>query len=137
MVDPISDMLTRIRNASIVKKNEVLIPFSKIKFALAKILEREKFIEKVEKVVSPSKFKKRKRKPEMIKIFLKYKDNEPVIRELKRISKPGCRIYLKSKEIKKVAGGLGISIISTCRGIMTGQEAKKRKLGGEVLCEIW
>ncbi|MFN3301537.1 MAG: 30S ribosomal protein S8 [Patescibacteria group bacterium] len=131
-MDPISDMLTRIRNALAVKKPEVIIPFSKIKFAIAKILEKEKFIEKVEKIPP-----KKKKSFYEIKITLKYKNGEPAIRELKRISKPGCRVYLKANKIKPVKGGLGILIISTSRGIMTGQEARKRKLGGEVLAEIW
>lgn len=132
-MDPIADMLTRIRNALAVKKSEVFIPFSKIKLALAKTLEKENFVEKTEKEI----FSKKKKNFGTIKIVLKYQNNQPVIQELKRVSKPGCRTYIKSKEIKKIKGGLGIYIISTSRGIMTSKEARKRKLGGEVLCEIW
>ncbi len=133
MTDPIADMLTRIRNALAVKKPEVLIPFSKIKYALAKVLEKENLVEKVEKVFT--KIRKKKKKFEEIKIILKYQNNEPVIRELKRISKPGCRIYAQAKELRPQK--YKISILSTSRGIMTDREAKKRKLGGEVLAEIW
>lgn len=129
MTDPIADMLTRIRNAQKVKLSEVLIPFSKIKFTLAKILEREGFVAKVSET---------KNFPKKIKIILKYdSEKNPVIHELKRISKPGQRIYTKASEISKVLGGLGIAIISTSRGLMTTKEAKKRKLGGEILCQIW
>lgn len=132
MTDPIADLLTRIKNALLVKKTEVVIPFSKIKFAIAKILKKENFIEKVEKIHSH-----KNKVFEGIKIILKYENDRPVISELKRISKPSCRIYLKSKEIRRVKGGLGILIVSTSRGIMTGEEARKRKLGGEILCEVW
>lgn len=133
MTDPIADMLTRIKNALAVKKPQVLIPFSKIKFAIAKILEKENLVEKVEEKF----FRKRKRgkKFPYILITLKYKENEPVIRELKRISKPGRRIYVKSKELKPKK--YKISILSTSSGIMTDHQAKKRRLGGELLCEIW
>lgn len=133
MTDPIADMLTRIRNALAVKKSEVFIPFSKIKLALAKTLEKENFVEKTEKEI----FSKKKKNFGTIKIVLKYQNNQPVIQELKRVSKPGCRTYVKSKEIKKIKGGLGIYIISTSRGIMTSKEARKRKLGGEVICEVF
>ncbi len=127
MTDPIADMLTRIRNALMAKKPEVIIPYSKIKIAIAKILEKENFVSKVDVVTN-----KKKRRSE-IKINLK----EQKIHELKRISKPGCRVYIKANEIKKIKSGKGILIVSTSRGIMTGHEAKKRKLGGEVIAEIW
>ena len=131
MTDPIADMLTRIRNALAVKKPKVTIPYSKIKLAIAKILEKENFISGFEIVSN------KKNKFKNIVINLKYKDGNPAIHELKRISKPGCRIYVKVKEIRKVKGGRGIWIISTSRGIMTAHEAKKRKLGGELIAEIW
>lgn len=134
-MDPIADMLTRIRNALAVKKKEVFIPFSKIKYAIAKVLEKENFIEKAERSIVTN--KKKNKKFEVIKIVLKYHQGQPMIQELKRISKPGCRVYMKSKEIKKVKGGFGIYIISTSRGIMTDREAKKRKLGGEILAEVF
>jgi len=105
------------------------IPFSNLKYEIAKILEREGFIEKVEK-----KGKKAKR---IIEIILKYQDKIPKITGLKRISKPGQRIYLPVKKIKKVREGYGITIISTSKGLMANKEARKHKLGGEVICEIW
>ncbi len=128
-MDPISDMLTSIRNALAVNHSTVTVPFSKLKYEIAKILEREKFVEKIEK--------KRKKIKKTILITLKYIDKMPAISGLKRVSKPGQRIYLSAKKIKKVKGGYGIAIISTSRGLMTDREARKNKLGGEVICEIW
>ncbi|MCD6402469.1 30S ribosomal protein S8 [bacterium] len=130
MPDPISDMLTSIRNAVAVRQPTVLIPFSKLKYELLEILEKKGFIEKVEK-------RGRKAK-KIIKITLKYsKDGESAISGLKRISKPGQRIYSPWNKIKRVKGGLGIAIISTSKGLMTDQEARKNKIGGEILCEVW
>lgn len=129
MTDPIADMLTRIRNAVAVKKAEVLIPFSKVKFNIAKVLEKENYVGKVEKV-------EQNRMPN-IKIVLKYDEGRPAITHLKRISKPGQKIYINNQEIKKVLNGYGLSIISTSRGILTDQEARYQKLGGELMCEIW
>lgn len=136
-MDPIADMLTLIRNALAVKKETVLVPFSRMKFEIAKILEREGFIDKVEKV--KRKIKKGKIKPKpFLQIYLKYDQNKvPAIFGLKRISKAGQRIYLPYKKIKKVKGGYGIAIISTSKGLMTDKEARKNKIGGEVICEIW
>ncbi len=128
-MDPISDMLTIIRNALAVKKDTVSIPFSNLKYEIAKILEKKDFVEKVEK--------KGKKLRKNIEIILKYQAGVPVISGLKRISKPGQRIYLDSKKIKKVKGGYGLAIISTSKGLMTNKEAKKQKVGGEILCEIW
>lgn len=129
MVDPISDMLTRIRNAQAVFHQTVIIPFSKFKLNLAKVLEKEGLIEGV-----ASQGRKTKK---VIEIKLKYQKGVPVIQELKRVSKPGQRIYLKSSQLKSVRQGYGLSIISTCQGLMTNKEAKKKGLGGEVLCEIY
>lgn len=136
-MDPIADMLTSIRNAIAVKKETVLVPFSKIKFEIAKILQREGFIEKVEKI--KRKIRKGKTKPKpFLQIHLKYyEDKTPAIFGLKRVSKPGQRIYLPYKKIKKVKGGYGIAIISTSKGLMTDKEARKNKIGGEVICEVW
>jgi small subunit ribosomal protein S8 len=129
-MDPIADMLTQIRNALATKKEKVFVPFSNLKFEIAKILEKEKFVEKIEKVG-----KKVKKK---IKIILKYDNNKvSAISGLKRISKPGQRIYQSFKKIKPVKRGYGIAIISTPKGLMTDKEARKQKLGGEVICEIW
>lgn len=129
MTDPIADMLNRIRNAQAVLKEMVIIPFSNVKYEIAKILEKEKFIEKVEK-------KGRKIK-KTIEITLKYNNKEPLIMGLKRISKPGQRIYIGYSDIKKIRQGYGISIISTPKGLMTGTKAKKEKAGGEVIAHVW
>lgn len=139
-MDPISDMLTRIKNAIMVKKEEVSFPYSKIKFAICKILEREKLINKIE-VLEPRRISSGRRmkdnKFKQIRIFLKYDDGKPVITTLKRISKPGRRIYVKSNSIPRVLDGLGLAIISTSRGLMTDKEARKKKIGGELICEIY
>lgn len=129
MTDPITDLLNRIRNAQAVFHPTVDVPFSDLKYKIAKILERQGFIEKIEK-------KGRKTK-KIIKIFLKYKENNnPVILKLKRISKSGQRIYSPYKKIKQSKGRMGIVIVSTSKGLMTDKEAKKQKLGGELICEI-
>lgn len=129
MTDPISDMLTRIRNAQAVSRPTVSIPFSKAKFNLAKILEKEGLAVQV-----AAKGRKTKK---LIEIEIRYEKGRPLINGLKRVSKPGQRIYLKKDEIKPVRQGYGLSIISTSRGLMTNKEAKQKGLGGEVLCEIW
>ncbi|KPJ73357.1 30S ribosomal protein S8 [Parcubacteria bacterium DG_74_1] len=128
-MDPISDMLTSIRNALAVKHSTVIIPFSNLKYEIAKIFEKEGLVERIEK-----KGKKSKR---LIEITLKYSDNEPAISGLKRISKPGQRIYSNWKKIKRVKGGYGMAIISTSKGLMTNKEARKNKVGGEMICEVW
>ncbi len=129
MTDPITDMLNQIRNAKAVGKTEVLLPFSKLKNEIALILAREGFLGEIKKVV--------KGKNKILKINLKYDNQVPAVEGLKRVSKPGQRIYAGVHEIKKVQGGFGISIISTPKGLMTNKEARKAKLGGEVLLEIW
>ncbi|MDI3309844.1 MULTISPECIES: 30S ribosomal protein S8 [Thermoanaerobacterium] len=130
MTDPIADMLTRIRNANIVRHETVEIPASNTKRAIAMIMLREGFIKAVEEIDDG--------KQGILKITLKYGPNkERVISGLKRISKPGLRVYAKSNEIPRVLGGLGMAIISTSKGIMTDKEAKKEGVGGEVLCYIW
>jgi small subunit ribosomal protein S8 len=137
MTDPISDMLTRIRNASAVGKNEVVLPMSKIKHDIAKILEREGWIEKVEVIKSANK-KNSSAVFDNLKIILKYQDGDrPVIKSLKRISKPGLKVYVSKDELPKVLNNLGIAIISTSQGLMTNKEARKKKIGGEVICEIY
>jgi len=126
MTDPIADMLNRIRNAQAVAHPTVSFPFSKLKYEIAMILKKEGFVEEVDK-------KGRKQK-KTIEITLKH---HSAISGLKRISKPGQRIYTPAKEIKKVQSGYGISIVSTSKGLMTGKEARKQKLGGEIICQIW
>lgn len=128
--DPIADMLTRIRNANMVHMDHVDIPSSKMKIQLAKILRDEGFI-KYYKVMRTS-------KQGAIRVFLKYGPNrEHVINGLERVSKPGIRRYLKCSEIPRVRGGLGIVVLSTSRGIMTGRDCRRQNIGGEVLCAIW
>ena len=136
-MDPISDMLVAIKNAQAVKKETVDIPFSKIKFEIAKILEREGFVAKVDKI--KKKIQKGKKKPKpFLKITLKYDENKTgAISDIKRISKPGQRIYLPYRKIKSSKGGYGIFIVSTPKGLMTDKEARKQKMGGEIICEIW
>lgn len=130
VTDPIGDMLTRIRNANIVYHESVDIPLSKIKLEIAKILKREGFI-KGFKLVKEDKIP-------MIRIFLKYGPNkERVISGLKRVSKPGRRVYVGKDKLPKVMGGLGIAILSTSSGIMTDKEAREKGIGGEVLCYVW
>ncbi len=139
MIDPIADMLTRIRNASLIKKKSLVLPMSKIKFNIAKILQENSFVSSVSVVPGGQELQKNKTsKFDQIKIDLKYDQNgKPRISSLKRISKPGRRVYVSKDEIQRVLSGLGISIISTSRGIMTGKEARDKNLGGEYICEIY
>lgn len=139
MIDPIADMLTRIRNASLIKKEEVVLPMSKVKFNIAKILEKEGFVSNVSIISGGEDLKKNKAsKFDQIKIILKYgEDGKPRVSLLKRISKPGRRIYVDKNSIGRVLNGFGISIISTSKGIMTGKEAQRQKIGGELICEIY
>ncbi len=129
ITDPISDMLTRIRNASQVRKGEAVVPFSKLKFAIAKILAQEGFVGTVEKTTG-SGFGE-------LHIALKYDGKEPIIRSIQRISKPGRRAYAKYDTLPRVLSDNGIAIVSTSQGVMTNKEARRRKLGGEVLCEVF
>lgn len=130
MSDPIADMLTRIRNANIVRHETVEMPASKVKKQIADILKREGFIRDAEFIED--------NKQGIIRIFLKYGPNqERVITGLKRISKPGLRVYTNSTEIPRVLGGLGLAIISTSKGVMTDKEARQVKSGGEVICYVW
>ena len=127
--DPIADMLTRIRNAQIAKHDSVTLPASNTKKAIAKILLAEGYVKSVDFIDEAPQGS--------IKIALKYVNKQPVIAGLKRISKPGLRVYAKSEELPKVLGGLGIAIISTSKGLMTDKEARKEMIGGEVLAYIW
>jgi small subunit ribosomal protein S8 len=139
MIDPIADMLTRIRNASLLGKDELFLPMSKIKLNIAKILEREGFISKVLTISGGEDLKKNQAsKFDQIKIVLKYDQyGESKIKSLKRISKPGRRVYLAKNDIKRVLNGLGMAIISTPKGLMTDKEARKNNTGGEIICEIY
>ena len=129
MTDPISDMINRIKNAQGVQKQTLEIPFSNVKYEIAKILDKEGFIEKIET--------KGRKVKKVIEIELKYQDKVPAILGIKKISKPGQRIYLGYRKIKRVRGGYGTAVISTPKGLMTDKEARKKKLGGEVIFEIW
>ena len=127
--DPIADMLTRIRNAVMVRHDSVLIPASRMKLSIARILKEEGFISDYEVL--------RAKTHRVIKVYLKYSGkNEPIISTLERISKPGLRVYVGGNEIPRVGGGLGIAIISTSKGVMTGRQAWHQKIGGELLCFV-
>ncbi len=130
MTDPIADMLTRIRNAVMVKHDYVTIPSSKVKLAIAKVLKDEGFIRDYESFEEgPGRF---------MKVQLNYTENkEPLLTGLKRISRPGLRVYVQKREIPRVFNGLGIAILSTPKGIMAGQQAWRGQMGGEVLCYVW
>jgi small subunit ribosomal protein S8 len=137
MTDPIADMLTRIRNASAVGKTEVVLPMSKIKYDIAKILERDGWIERVEVIKDKGK-KNGTAAFDKLRIILKYKDGKKsVINSLRRVSKPGLRVYVSKDKLPRVLNNLGIAIISTSQGLMTNKEARKKKIGGEVICEIY
>ncbi|MDX9893140.1 MAG: 30S ribosomal protein S8 [Patescibacteria group bacterium] len=133
MTDPIADMLTRIRNAQAAAKPEVVLPFSKIKFAIAEILQQNGYIKKVTRLEAG----KQDSKFDQLKLELKYSGKEPAIASLKRISKPGHRVYVAKEELPSVLNNLGIAIISTSKGLMTNKEARKQNLGGEIICEIY
>lgn len=136
MTDPITDMLNRIRNGQAVLKETVSLPFSQLKYDIAKVLEKQEYIEKVDK--------RGRKEKKILEITLRYSKDEstekninPVILGLKRVSKPGQRIYTEAKKIRTVRGGYGIAIISTSKGLMSDKEARKQNLGGEIICEIW
>jgi len=126
--DPISDMLTRIKNAYMARKKQVVLPSSKIKFAIANILKQNGYVGDV---------KEEGDKKKELTIKLIYKDNKAIMSNVKRISKPGRRIYAKAGDLSRVLNGYGMSIVSTSSGIMTGKDAKKKKVGGEIICEIY
>lgn len=127
--DPISDMLTRIRNAQMARKTEVLVPLSKIKFEIAKLLKHEDYIVSVEEV-------KQGNMPN-IKIILKYDSSKPAISHIQRVSTPGRRVYVKKEAVPTILNGLGMAILSTPQGLMTNKQAKRAGVGGELMCEVW
>ncbi|MBM7707532.1 30S ribosomal protein S8 [Chryseomicrobium aureum] len=130
MSDPIADMLTRIRNANMVRHEKLEVPASNLKKEIAEILKREGFVRDVEYVEDS--------KQGIIRIFLKYgQNNERVITGLKRISKPGLRVYAKTSDVPKVLNGLGIALISTSQGLVTDKEARAKQVGGEVVAYVW
>ncbi|KAB7666153.1 30S ribosomal protein S8 [Bacillus sp. B1-b2] len=130
MTDPIADLLTRIRNANMVRHDKLEVPASNIKKEIAEILKREGFVRDVEYIED--------NKQGIIRIFLKYgSSNERVITGLKRISKPGLRVYAKATEVPRVLNGLGIALVSTSQGVITDKEARAKQVGGEVLAYVW
>ena len=130
VTDPIADMLTRIRNGVSAKHDSVSMPASKMKLAIAKVLKEEGFIRDLEVSGEGSR--------PMLKVHLVYSGRkEPVLNGLKRVSKPGLRVYVQKREIPRVLGGLGVAILSTPEGVMTGQEARNKNVGGEILCYVW
>ncbi len=128
--DPISDMLTRLKNAAVVHNFQVVMPASKMRVAIARILKDEGYLERIEVT--------RERPQPALKVWLKYDEQKrPVLNGVRRVSKPGRRIYAGTRDIPWVQHGLGVAIVSTTKGVMTGSRAKRERLGGEVLCEVW
>jgi small subunit ribosomal protein S8 len=128
--DPIADMLTRIRNATAARHPKVDVPASRLKTEIARILKEEGYILNFKNVEEGPR--------RSIRIYLKYSGaNSPVITRLERVSRPGCRIYVGSSDVPRVLGGLGVSILTTSRGVMTGADARKAGVGGEILCQVW
>jgi small subunit ribosomal protein S8 len=128
--DPIADMLTRIRNGMAARHPKVDVPASRLKTEIARILKDEGYIANFKLTEDGAK--------QSIRVYLKYTTgNVPVISEIQRVSRPGCRVYVNSKDVPRVLGGLGINIITTPQGVMTGKDARKNGVGGEVLCQVW
>ena len=129
MTDPIADLLTRVRNAVNIDRERVSIPHSKVKENICRILKEEGFIEDFRVTEDPHK---------TLHVFLKYgPDGEKVINEIKRVSKPGCRVYRAADDLPKVLNGMGIAIVSTSKGVLSDRQCREQKLGGEVLCSVW
>ena len=130
LTDPVADFLTRIRNAQRARHQKLDVPASRLKAEIARILKEEGYIANYKPVEEES--------MKLLRVYLKYgANNESVIRDLQRISKPGCRVYIGKDEIRRVQGGLGISIMTTPKGVMTGRQARREGVGGEILCEVW
>jgi small subunit ribosomal protein S8 len=137
MTDPIADMLTRIRNGVSARHDYVQIPASKLKLSIAQVLKDEGYIKDFTVIEDTSK-KGAKAPMKLIRVQLSYSGKrEPVLNGIKRVSKPGLRVYVQKREIPRVFGGLGVAILSTPQGVMTGPEARRRNVGGEVLCYVW
>lgn len=130
VTDPIADMITRIRNAMNAQHQKVEIPGSKLKVEIARILKEEGFVANYRVADEDGK--------KTIKVYLKYRPNQkPVISKLERVSKPGCRVYVASGEVPRVIGGMGVNILTTSRGVMTGKQARQMGVGGEILCNVY
>ncbi|MFH0874263.1 MAG: 30S ribosomal protein S8 [Candidatus Komeilibacteria bacterium] len=137
MTDPIADLLTRIRNASAVKKAEVVLPYSRLRHEVAKVLENEKYVLRTEKIpaVKPGEDGPRY---DQLRIVMRYRSNgSPVIRHIKRVSRPSRKTYVTVDKIPTVLNGLGLAVLSTSKGLLTNIEARKAKIGGELMFEIW
>jgi small subunit ribosomal protein S8 len=132
MTDPVADMLTRIRNANIAMHDDVAMPSSKLKEALARLLQQEGYIDSFDVSIDPN------RPGKVLLVRMKYTpDRKRTISGIKRVSKPGLRVYTKAEKIPRVLGGLGVAILSTNQGLLTDREARTRRVGGEVLCHVW
>jgi small subunit ribosomal protein S8 len=130
VTDPIADMLTRIRNANLARHEHVTIPGSKLKLEIAKVLKAQGYVQKYDLVDD--------KRQGQIRIHLRYgPGGDPIITGLRRVSRPGLRVYVDSKEIPRVLGGLGVAVLSTSHGVLTDREARRRHVGGEVLCYVW
>lgn len=129
VTDPIADMLVQIKNAALAGRKVVELPHSKVKEEVGKVLKKEGYLSAVEKTGKTPKL--------LLLLTISYRDDTPVLTDLKRISKPGLRVYVDRHSIPQVVGGMGISVLSTPEGIMTGKDAKKKGIGGEVLCKVW
>lgn len=128
MTDPIADMLTRLRNASMARKAEIILPFSKIKLEIAKILQKQGYLTEIVKESKPW--------PHLV-LVLTYRGKDPVLQHIKRLSTPGHRAYASYQDLPKVLNGLGFWILSTSKGMLTDGEARRAKIGGELICEVW
>jgi small subunit ribosomal protein S8 len=130
LTDPVADFLTRIRNAHRARHQKLDVPASRLKAEIARILKEEGYIANFKPVEEDGQ--------SVLRVYLKYgANNEAAIRDLQRVSRPGCRVYVGKDEIRRVQGGLGISIITTPKGVMTGRQARREGVGGEILCEVW
>jgi small subunit ribosomal protein S8 len=130
LTDPVADFLTRIRNSIRARHQKLDVPASKLKAEIARILKEEGYIANYKPTEENGQ--------RVLRVYLKYgANNEAVIRDLQRVSRPGCRVYLGRDEIRRVQGGLGISIMTTPKGVMTGRQARREGVGGEILCEVW
>ena len=130
LTDPVADFLTRIRNAMRSRHQKLDVPASKLKAEMARILKEEGYISNYKPTEEDGR--------QVLRVYLKYgAQNESAIRDLQRVSRPGCRVYLAKDEIRRVQGGLGISIMTTPKGVMTGRQARREGVGGEILCEVW
>ena len=130
LTDPVADFLTRVRNAIRSRQQKVDVPASKLKLEIARILKEEGYIANFKATEEEGK--------RVLRVYLKYgNNNDPAISNVQRVSRPGCRVYVGRNEIPRILGGLGINILTTPRGVMTGRDARKQGVGGEILCEIW